>query len=72
MCLDSDTTADAKYIAQVDTLTILPFFFITLMLEKKNLIQFSFQAAVSLLLFLQHPQLLFIPPSSKNVPVFGS
>lgn len=71
ICLDSDTTADAKYIAQVDTLTILPFF-ITLMWEKKNFIQFTFQAAVSLPLFLQHPQLLFIPPSSKNVPVFGS
>lgn len=71
ICLDSDTTADAKYIAQIDTLTILAFF-ITLMWEKKNFIQFTFQAAVSLFLVLQHPQLLFIPSSSKNVPVFGS
>lgn len=63
ICLDSDTTADAKYIAQVDTLTILPLFLCgkrkTLFnLLFKQLFPFScFCNTLSYYLFLRVPRM---------------
>lgn len=66
ICLDSDTTADAKYIAQVDTLTILPFFITLMWGKKKTLFNLVFKqlspfpcfcSTLSYYLFLRVPRM---------------